>query len=63
MQNPIQQFSQSSIVFKKPGILSENSKLWLISSTSESVSVQCFWCSQTAKSLISFCRRIGETIL
>ena len=26
MQNPIQNFRQSSIVFKKPGILSENLK-------------------------------------
>ena len=26
MQNPIQKFRQSSIVFKKPGILSENFK-------------------------------------
>ena len=26
MQNPIQNFTQSSIVFKKPGILSENLK-------------------------------------
>ena len=27
MQNPIQKFSQSSIVFEKPGILSENLKI------------------------------------
>ena len=28
MQNPIQKFGQSSIVFEKPGILSENLKSW-----------------------------------
>ena len=28
MQNSIQKFRQSSIVFEKPGILSENLKLW-----------------------------------
>ena len=28
MQNTIQKFRQSSIVFEKPGILSENLKTW-----------------------------------
>ena len=29
MQNPIQKFRQSSIVFEKPGILSENLKTYI----------------------------------
>ena len=33
MQNSIQKFRQSSSVFKKPGILSENWKLWRASTT------------------------------
>ena len=33
MQNPIQKFRQSSIVFKKPGILSEHLKILTSSNT------------------------------
>ena len=33
MQNPTKKFRQSSIVFEKPGILSEKSKIWGAPST------------------------------
>ena len=38
-------------------------KPWLTSSASKRVPLHCFWCLQTAKSLISFCRGIDETVL
>ena len=31
MQNIIQKFSQNSVIFEKPGILSENLKIWTTS--------------------------------
>ena len=41
MQNPIQKFKQSSIVFEKPGILSENLKT-LTSSNYPTVNIFCW---------------------
>ena len=37
MQNAIQKFRQSSIAFEKPGILSENLKIWKLSSNYSTV--------------------------
>ena len=50
MQNPIQTFRQSSIVFEKPGILSENLKTL---TSSNYPTVQYFWLKLRTRLLLA----------
>ena len=50
MQNPIQKFRQSSIVFKKPGILSENFKTL----TSSNYSTVQYFFGETSHTFLTY---------
>ena len=59
MQNPIQKFTQNSIVFEKPGVLSENLKT-LTSSNYPTVNIFCWnfahvsWSPMSTKEWVGF---------